>query len=114
MGEIDDAALDKGAAVGDANFHSLAIVEVGNPEPGVEGESAVGGGQLLHVVDLAIGGTPAVVGVAVPTGHASLGLAQLGRGRWRRRSRCRRAPDVLFVRAAGQQDGHQCDRHGKS
>src|ERR1019366_4193751 len=66
MGEIDDAALDKGAAVGDANFHSLGIVEVDDPEPGVEGESAVGGGQLLHVVDLAIGGAPAVVGGAVP------------------------------------------------
>jgi len=35
--EIDDAALDKGAAVGDADFHSFAIVEVDNPEPGVEG-----------------------------------------------------------------------------
>ncbi len=64
----------------------------------------MGGGQLLHVVDLAIGGTPAVVGVAVPTGHTGLGVARLGRGRWRRR--WGRTPGVLLVPAVGQQDGH--------
>jgi hypothetical protein len=94
------------------NLHGLVIVEVEHPEPCVEGESAVGGGQLLHVVDLAIGGTAAVVRVAVPTGPTSLGLPQFGRGR-RHRRRGRR-PVVLLVPAAGQQDGRQRERQAGS
>ena len=86
--EVDDAAVDEGAAIGDADVHSLLIVEIYYMHPGIEGQSAMGGGHLLHVVDFAIGGDAAVVRMTVPAGDSRLDEERRGRrgirGSWAR------------------------------
>src|SRR4029077_7968519 len=65
--EVNDTAVDERATVGDANLNSLIVFQIVNPDPRVEGECPVGRRELFHVVNLPIGGRPAVVGFAVPT-----------------------------------------------
>ena len=89
---------DEGAAVDDAEFHRLGVAEILNPYPGVERERAVSRRHFLHVVDFAIRGRTAMVGVAVPTGDAGLGVA----GRHRAR---RGRADVPLMAAARQGQG---------
>ncbi len=71
-GEVDDAAPDEGAAVGDSHLHLLVVAQVFDEHPGIERQGAMGRGQLLHVVDFAVCGQAAVVGVAVPACDAGL------------------------------------------
>jgi hypothetical protein len=63
--------------------------------------------QGFHVVDFAIGGRAAVIGVAVPTGEAGFGVAGLRGGCGGRRGR---NPHVLLVGAPGQSHNQQHER----
>src|ERR1019366_708930 len=84
--EVDDSSIDEGAAVDDADFDILVAVEIVDAHPGVEGEGAVGGDQLFHVVDFAIGCGTAVIGMAVPTRYSGFAVAGRGNGGSRRGS----------------------------
>ena len=70
--KVDDASIHEGTAVDDANIHAFLVVQVIYPHPGVERQRAMRRHQLLHVVDLAVGGRPPVIGMAIPTRHAGL------------------------------------------
>jgi len=47
--EVDDAVIDHGAAIVDADQNGLAVAEVGDAEPASEGKAAVGTGEGVHV-----------------------------------------------------------------
>src|SRR6516162_9237626 len=67
--EVDDAALDEGAAIVDAYRHVTAVVEVVNPHLSVEGEGAMRGRQFVHVIDFAVRGRTVMVRMSVPGGQ---------------------------------------------
>src|SRR5439155_4858940 len=52
-GQVDAAALDERAAVVDPDDHRLAVGRVGHPDPGVELQRLVRGGQPVRVEVLA-------------------------------------------------------------
>src|SRR5258708_16549716 len=95
--KIDDAIVDKRAAVGDANNRGLAVVQVGDANHCFKGQRAVRRGEFVHVVDFAVRSAPPVKWHAVPRSVAFLrvtggsrrgsGLAALQSGRGCRRSR---------------------------
>lgn len=72
-GEIDDASVDEGAAVGDADDDGLVGGEVGDADGGAHGQGAMGGGHGVVVVDGAVGGFAMGVGGTVPAGEADFG-----------------------------------------
>jgi hypothetical protein len=85
LGKINDAALDEGATIGDADLSTLAVGLVENIDPGIEGKAEMSSGEGAHVIDLTIGGAAAMIGFAIPTGEATLGVTGLnvdkGRGK---------------------------------
>ena len=109
VGKVDDAALDKGAAIVDAHRDCAAVGEIDHLDHHAEGQRAMGRGKPLHVVDLAARRGPAVIGMTVPARHAGLFVADTrergagGRGG-------RRLRDALLVRTARDQ---KRERHGK-
>jgi hypothetical protein len=74
----------------------------------------VGGGHFLHIVDFAVGGGASVIGVAVPTGYAGFGVADLdGNRRGAPRRNRRIYMSALLVAATGkrkrgERDGEEC------
>jgi hypothetical protein len=116
VGEVDDASIDKGPAVDDANVHSLVVAEIHYTYPGIKRQSAVGGHERLHVVNLAIGGLTAVVRVAVPARDAGFGVADPGHDGPRLHAGCRRRrrrdSGVLLVPAGGERygKGPECEK----
>ena len=64
--QVDDAAVDEGAAVVDPQHHPPAVGQVGDLHQARQGQGLVGRGQGVHVEALAGGGRPAVKLVAVP------------------------------------------------
>lgn len=79
--KVDDAATHEGTAIGDAHVGDLAVIEVVHADPSIERPVAMGSGELLHVIDLAVGGASAVIGITVPTGDTALLLADPGSDR---------------------------------
>ena len=77
VGKVDDPPADKGTAVGNAHLGGPVVVEIVDFYPRIEREGAVGCRHLLHVVNFAIRGSAAVVGMAVPTGDTLLGVARM-------------------------------------
>ena len=71
--EIDDASFDEGSAVGDADLCFFLRGEQPHADPSLEGKRWMSGGELFHVEEFPVGGAPAVIGFAVPTGDAFLG-----------------------------------------
>src|SRR5260370_1173369 len=98
-GEIDDAVVDKRAAVGDAHHRGLAVAQVGDADHGLEWQRAVRRGEFIHVVDLAVRGAPPVKRLTVPgsvaflrvTGGSRRGSGLAALRSWRRRRRRRLA-----------------------
>lgn len=75
--EVDDAAADKGAAVGDTNDDAFAVGEIGDADDGTEWESKVSGGHGVLVVDGAVRAFAASVRWTVPAGEADGGVEGL-------------------------------------
>jgi hypothetical protein len=108
VGEVDDSSVHKWSSIDDSNLDRLVVVQILNPNPGVERESAVGSRQFLHVVNLAIGGGAAMVRLTVPTGDAGFGFAGPGYARpWRGRV----VAGVFLVRAARESGDEQQQDH---
>ena len=100
----------EGAAIIDADQHGAAIVEIGDADVARQWQGGMGAGDGIGGKDLAIGGAPAMKGLAVPRGAASFdllliphrsGLFSVGRGQ--RRGHLRRT-------AAQPQHGGQSER----
>ena len=75
MREIDDAVLDEGATVGDTDFDGFVVAEIDHAHPGPEGQGTVRGGELFHIVDFAVGGGAAVIGMSVPAGEPGFAVS---------------------------------------
>src|SRR5260370_29727885 len=104
MRHVDDAPVDERTAVDDADVHRLGVGEIGEALPGAEGERAMRGGHLLHVVDLAVGRGAPVIRMAVPARETNLAGA-----RWRRWSGTPRRR-VVLLRAAGERHTRERER----
>src|SRR5947208_7875247 len=101
VGEVDDAALDKRAAVVDAHLHALAVLKVVYAHPDAEGKRAVRGGQVVHVVGLAARRRPPVKRMTVPGREALFTLRNFGLRRTRSgRTSRRRSSGRRLSRAA--------------
>ena len=70
VAEVDDAAVDVGAAVVEADHHRLAVAEIGDPHVGRERQRRMRAGNGVGGEDLAVGGAAAVEIGAVPGGDA--------------------------------------------
>src|SRR6266576_299662 len=70
--EIDDAIVDKGAAVGDSNDSGLAVVQVGDADHGFEWQRAMRRREFIHVVNLSVRSVPPVKRHAIPGSVAFL------------------------------------------
>src|SRR5581483_12131027 len=53
-GEIDDAAFDEWAAVGDADDCSVAVAQARDSDDGAKRQGTVRGGHSVHVIDLTV------------------------------------------------------------
>ena len=90
----------------------LSLLEIGHPHPGAERKRAMRGGQLFHVVDLAVGGGAAVIRMAVPTRDAgfrgansgSAAGGEGGRGCARRVTRCFFAQPASTMHASEERE----------
>src|ERR1700721_3290658 len=71
-GEIGLPAWTKGATVVDGNDNGAAVAQVGDLNPGAEGQGAVRGGHGIHVEWATAGGETPLEHGAVPTGEATL------------------------------------------
>ena len=91
--EIDEYWMPKGASIRYADDDTLAVVETGDTEPGIEGkEIACRDCGVVHVVDLAVSHHVAVKELAVPSRDAVEG------SEWRRlrgAGACRHYPNLL-------------------
>ena len=67
---IDDAVLDEGPAVGNADIHRFVVGEIHHAHPGTERQRAMRGGEAFHIVDFAVGGGAAVIRMPVPAGES--------------------------------------------
>ncbi len=92
LGEINDAAFDEGATIGDADLSAFAIGLIEDIDPGIKGKTEMSGSESTHVIDLTIGGTAAMIGFAIPTGEATFGVARLNVDEWWRNAGDRTAP----------------------
>jgi hypothetical protein len=72
VGQIDDPGLGQRAAVIDPDNDGFAVLQVGDPDNGAQGQMPVGCGELVHIKGFAAGGSLAVEGVSVPGGSAYL------------------------------------------
>ena len=70
VAEVDDPALDEGAAVVDAHDDAAAVGRVAHARIARQRQRRVRGGHRVHVVDLAVGGAPAMELAPVPGGQA--------------------------------------------
>ncbi len=73
--EINHPAVVERATVIDAHDHRLAIVQVGHPRKAGQRQGLVRGGEGVHVVDLSVGGQPAVEFLSVIRSSALLDVA---------------------------------------
>ena len=80
VGEIDDAAASKGAAVGHLHHDLAAVGHVAHADHRAEGQRAVGAGQAVAVVGRTVAGAAAVKLVAVVCGVADALAVALGFG----------------------------------
>src|SRR5438552_2542885 len=103
--QVDDASVDERTAIVDADVDAFSVGEVGHLDPGLKRKRAMRGGELLHVEDLARGGSSSVVGNAVPARDAGLDRADARR---RRRGRNARGG---FPRAPGDDDRRRGEYH---
>lgn len=79
--EIENAARDKGTAIGDAGENRFAGSEIGDADGGSHGQGAVGDRDGVLVEDGAVGAGMVVVGRAVPGGQADFSGDGLAFGR---------------------------------
>lgn len=73
--EVDDGAVDVGAAVVDADVDGFAVGEVGDADYGVERKGFVGGGEVGGGEGFAVGGALAIKTAAVVGGAAEFGVS---------------------------------------
>jgi hypothetical protein len=106
LGEIDDAALDEGATIVDADLSAFAIGLIEDIDPGIKGKAEMSGSESAHVIDLAIGGTAAMIGFAIPAGEATFGVARLNVD-----ERRRNAGDRTAASARGAQDEREAHKY---
>lgn len=71
-GKIDNAALDEGPAVVNANNHGSVRIPTRDAHYAVEGKRAMRGGELVCIKDLAVGRKPPLKFPPVPGGNALL------------------------------------------
>lgn len=76
-GEVDDAVGEE-AAVGDGDDDGALVAQVGHLDLAAEGQSAMGGGELVHVEGTAAGGEMALEERAVPAGQSALDTDEAG------------------------------------
>ena len=81
MGHINDAASNERSAIDDPKIGRLSVVEIRYAHPGSEGQRAMRGRHLLHIVDLAVGRATPVIGMPVPARDAGFGRSEPGGGR---------------------------------
>ena len=86
MGQIDDPGAVERTAVVDADDGTVAVQEVGDPNPGPKGKGSMGSGEGAAAKDFTTGRTVAIEAWAVPAGlpHAHLnhpGLLGSGNGK---------------------------------
>jgi hypothetical protein len=68
--QIDDASFDKRTPIIDADFDAPVVVEVRDHDASSEVERTMGGGEVVHIVDLTAGGAATVVRMAIPARNA--------------------------------------------
>ena len=78
--QVNHAAGDERAAVGDADQRGVSGLDVGDAHDRSQGQGAVGGRHGVHVVDFAVRSAAVVVRRAVPAGESSLGGERSGIG----------------------------------
>ena len=83
VGKVDDAVAYKGTAIINADVDGFVVIEIYNMHESAEGQRAVRGGELLHVVDFAVGSRTPVIRMAIPTRDSDFHA----RHRWRNRGR---------------------------
>jgi hypothetical protein len=105
IGDVQDPALHERTPIVDPHLGRLARVAVGHEQARAEGQGAMGGGEQVHVVDLAAGGALALVLGPVPRGEADLLVAG---GGWR----CRRRRGGHHRGGAAGQQGQKRQRGG--
>src|SRR5438132_11247326 len=76
---VYDSAGNNGAAVIDFDYDRAPVAQIGDPHEAAQGQSWVGGGQVVHVIRLAAGGRLALEIVSIPGGGASLVGLRLSR-----------------------------------
>ena len=74
---VDDAPLRERAAVVHREDDAGAVLQIGDADAARHGQGGVRGRQRLHVVDVAVGGRPAVEAGAVPRRDSRLVVAGL-------------------------------------
>ena len=74
MRKIDDAVVNEGSAVGDADVDRFVVREIDDAHPGSERQRAVRGSEGFHVVDLAVGGGASVIRMSIPTGESGFAV----------------------------------------
>src|SRR5258708_39795014 len=72
-GEIDDAAVDEWAAIGDSHHRGLAVVQVGDADHGFKRQRTVTHRELVHVLGLTVRIAPSVKWHSIPRSVAFLG-----------------------------------------
>ena len=70
--QVDQAAVRIRPAIVDAHDDRTAVLDIGDARIARQRHRRMRRGQMRHVVDFAIGGQPAVEGVAIPGGGADL------------------------------------------
>jgi len=73
--KVHHAATMEGAAIVDAHDDRAAVHQVGDAGIGRQRHRRMCGRDAVAVIDFAIGGTPAMEGLAIPGGRADLGEA---------------------------------------
>ena len=66
MRKIDDASIDERSAIDDPHFDRFSVGEIRDAYPRVERQRAMRGRQFFHVVNLAVGRGPSVIGMSIP------------------------------------------------
>src|SRR6266516_4006585 len=77
--DVYDPAGNYGAAIIDFDDYRAPVAQIGDPHEAAQGQSWVGGGQVVHVIRLAAGGRLALEIVSIPGGGANLVGLRLSR-----------------------------------
>src|SRR6266566_1771309 len=76
---VYDPAGNYGAAIIDFDDYRAPVAQIGDPHEAAQGQSWVGGGQVVHIIRLAAGGRLALEIVSIPGGGANLVGLRLSR-----------------------------------